>query len=215
MIVTRFAPSPTGGLHLGHAYSAMQSYDFAKRHGGKFLLRIEDIDPTRCKPEFTAAIFEDLAWLGLEWEEPVWLQSDRLHVYRQALNRLSNLGVLYPCFCTRKEIQEEVARSGEATHGSDGVIYPGTCRYLRDSAQRLASGEEYALRLDSAEALRSVGPLAWCDGQQVDISAFGDVVLARKDIGTSYHLSVTVDDAAQEVTHVIRGRDLYDATHAT
>ncbi len=217
-IVTRFAPSPTGRLHLGHAHSAL----FARAQagpGGGFLLRIEDIDPGRCRPEFIAGIEEDLAWLGLDWERPVRRQSDHLDDYRAALARLDGMGLLYPCFCTRKDIADEVARAGHAPHGPDGVLYPGLCRSLpaAERAARMAGGEAFALRLDMAAAIARAGRLDWHDraaGRQAATpEIFGDVVLARKDVPTSYHLAVTVDDAVQDVTLVTRGRDLFAATH--
>ncbi|MGE5546636.1 MAG: tRNA glutamyl-Q(34) synthetase GluQRS [Solirubrobacterales bacterium] len=213
--VTRFAPSPTGLLHLGHAHSAL----FAWRAGNRFLLRIEDIDPGRCREEFVEAIFTDLAWLGLTWETPVRRQSGHLDDYRAALDRLAGMGLLYPCFCTRREIEDEIARSGHAPHGPEGVLYPGTCRRL-DPAEvraRLDAGIPHALRLDVARASAIAGPLHWHDReagrQRAQPDLFGDVVLARKDVPTSYHLAVTVDDALQGVTLVTRGRDLFDATH--
>ncbi len=221
MIVTRFAPSPTGLLHLGHAFAALT----AARAGERFLVRIEDIDTTRCRPEFEAAIFEDLAWLGLTWETPVLRQSERFPAYRSALDALSARGLLYPCFCTRKEIADEIARAGEAPHGPEGALYPGTCRGLRaaERERRIASGASYALRLDAAKAAREVGALTFEEngadpsGKRGTISVnpmlFGDVVLARKETPASYHLAVAVDDAHQGVTLVTRGNDLFSATH--
>lgn len=216
--VTRFAPSPTGRLHLGHAHSALFARDCAGP-GGRFLLRIEDIDPGRCRPEFIDGIEEDLAWLGLDWEQPVRRQSQHLDDYRAALARLEARGLLYPCFCTRKDIADEVARSGHAPHGPDGVLYPGLCRNLSaaERADRLAAGEAHALRLDMIEGIKQAGPLAWLDHDAGPQSAtpeiFGDVVLARKDVPTSYHLAVTVDDSLQNVTLVTRGQDLFAASH--
>lgn len=224
--VTRFAPSPTGLLHLGHAYAALVAAETAERAGGVFLLRIDDIDRDRCRAEFEAAIYEDLSWLGLEWEKPVYRQSDHLNAYRSALTRLEKLGVLYPCFCTRKEIGEEIARIGDAPHGPEGSLYPGTCRRLDadERQRRIAAGQPFATRIDVAKALaatdgqpefheRGAGP----EGQRGVIAAqpelLGDAVLARRDIGTSYHLAVTVDDAAQGVNLVTRGYDLFHATH--
>ncbi|MEO5336688.1 MAG: tRNA glutamyl-Q(34) synthetase GluQRS [Magnetospirillum sp. WYHS-4] len=211
-VVTRFAPSPTGFLHLGHAHSALFAFETARAAGGRFLLRIEDIDPGRCRPEFTEAIFEDLAWLGLEWEEPVRRQSEHLHDYRAALARLEGLGLLYPCTCTRKEIMDEIARAPRAPHGPEGVLYPGTCR-----GRPMAAGKEAALRLDIAKALALAGPLTWRDREagivRADAALFGDVVLARKDVPTSYHLSVALDDHLQGVSLVTRGMDLFEATH--
>lgn len=218
-VVTRFAPSPTGHLHLGHAHSALFAWLAARAGGGRFLLRIEDIDPGRCRPEFEQALKEDLGWLGLSWPEPARRQSDHLDDYRAALDRLSGMGVIYPCFCTRKEIEEETARAGQAPHGPDGFLYPGICRRL-DEAERTArreAGTPFALRLDTAKATQLAGPLSWRDlgrgMQQARPETLGDVVLARKDVPTSYHLSVTVDDALQGVTLVTRGQDLFHATH--
>ena len=217
--VTRFAPSPTGLLHLGHAHSALFAWNAARAAGGRFLLRIEDIDIGRCRPEFVTALMEDLLWLGLTWPQPVRRQSEHLADYRLALERLQAQGLLYPCFCTRRDIADEIARSGAAPQGPDGPIYPGICRHLsaQEGALRIAADEAYALRLDVAKAKAAAGPLHWHDRGQGVISAmpdlFGDVVLARKDIATSYHLSVTVDDALQGVTLVTRGDDLLAATH--
>jgi glutamyl-Q tRNA(Asp) synthetase len=219
-VVTRFAPSPSGRLHLGHAHAALFAWRAAERAGGDCLLRIEDIDVGRCRPELEAAIEEDLAWLGLEWEKPVRRQSDCMADYAAALARLSERELLYPCFCTRKEIRAEVARADRAPHGPEGPLYPGTCRRLSTAERkaRLAAGETHALRLDVAKAASLAGPLAWTDlgrGEQaVRPEILGDVVLARKEIPTSYHLAVTVDDAIQGVTLVTRGEDLLPSTHA-
>lgn len=215
--VTRFAPSPTGRMHIGHAYSAL----FAARAaaGGRFLLRIEDIDPGRCRPEFEKGVYEDLAWLGLRWELPVRRQSEHFEDYRAALQKLDDGGVIYPCFCTRKDIQEEVSRAGHAPHGPDGILYPGTCRSLPRSerSDRIAGGEPHALRLDMARATAIAGALTFHDRRHgviaVDGPGCGDVVLARKDTPTSYHLAVTIDDAIQGITLVTRGDDLLHATH--
>jgi len=218
-IVTRFAPSPTGHLHLGHAHSALLGWQAARRAGGRFLVRIEDIDQTRCRPEFTADILDDLAWLGLDWDGPVRVQSEHLADYRDALDRLAGQGLLYPCFCTRTDIQAEVARADAAPHGPDGPLYPGTCRALTPAEReaRMATRVPFALRLDGARAAALTGALCWHDeiaGTVVaDAASHGDVVLARKDAPTSYHLSVTVDDALQGVTLVTRGEDLFAATH--
>lgn len=221
MIVTRFAPSPTGFLHLGHAFAAIT----AAHAGERFLLRIEDIDITRCRPEFEVAIYEDLAWLGLEWERPVLRQSERFDAYRAALDRLQAEGLLYPCFCTRAEIAAEIAQASEAPHGPEGPVYPGTCRHLNKDrrAERVASGAPFALRLDSREAAVLVGPLTFDEqgagpnGEQgtiaVDPLLFGDIVLARKETPASYHLAVVVDDAFQGATLVTRGNDLFAAAH--
>src|SRR5690606_10125529 len=219
MIVTRFAPSPTGRLHLGHAYSALFAWKAARGAGGRFLLRIEDIDEGRCRPEHVNGILEDLAWLGLDWDGPVRRQSAHLDDYAKALARLDEAGLLYPCFCTRAEIQAEIAAAGGAPHGPDGPLYPGTCRHLDVGrrAERMAAGEPFALRLDMGRAVAAAGPLEWRDRATGMVRAaperFGDVVLARKDVPTSYHLAVTVDDALQSVTLVTRGRDLFEATH--
>lgn len=221
MIVTRFAPSPTGHLHLGHAYSALLAHRAATESGGRFLLRMEDIDPVRCGPEYTEAIFEDLRWLGLTWEEPVRRQSEHMANYRQALEKLKNMGLLYPCFCTRSEVEAEIAAAGHAPHlkkqGPDGPLYPRTCRELSTEERRRMMGERPAVwRIDMGKACAAAGPLAWHDREKGEIEArpeaFGDVVLARKDVPTSYHLSVTVDDALQGVTLVTRGEDLFRAT---
>ncbi len=222
-IVTRFAPSPTGHLHLGHAYSALFAAAAARRHGGRFLLRIEDIDAARARPEFERAILEDLAWLGLEWEMPVRRQSEHMTDYGHAVDRLKAMGVLYPCFCTRAEIRAEIARSPGAPHEADGPLYPGTCKRLgaRERRRRADAGESFALRLDAGRAAGIVdgrgGHIAWTDAeagaQPVDAAVNGDVVIARKDVPASYHLAVTVDDALQGVTLVTRGRDLMPATH--
>jgi glutamyl-Q tRNA(Asp) synthetase len=217
--VTRFAPSPTGEIHLGHAYSALTAYFEGQGKTGRFLVRIEDIDPVRSKPEFEKAILEDLEWLGLEWEKPVRRQSKNLKDYREALDRLRRKGLVYPCFCTRKEIVAEIERSGRAPHGPDGPIYPGTCRNIdQEKAQkRIDNKETYALRLDMSRAATIVGPLTWFDRSHGKVKAqperFGDVVLARKDAPTSYHLAVTVDDHLQGISLVTRGADLFEATH--
>jgi glutamyl-Q tRNA(Asp) synthetase len=218
VIVTRFAPSPTGYLHLGHVRSAWEGWHAAREAGGRFLLRIEDIDRTRCRAEFDAAIGEDLAWLGLDWDGEVRRQSEHFADYRAALTRLDAEGMLYPCFCTRREIQAEIARAGGAPQGEDAPIYPGTCRLLSpgERADKIAAGADYALRLDIAAALVRTGALDWVEeGRHIaaEPAGLGDVVLARKDVPTSYHLAVTVDDALQGVTLVTRGVDLFAATH--
>lgn len=216
---TRFAPSPSGLLHLGHAYSALAAWEIAGHNGDHFVLRIEDIDTTRCSREFEDAIFEDLAWLGLRWNEPVMRQSERGPLYRSGLDQLKQMGVVYPCFCTRKEIQEEVARAVNAPHGPDGALYPGICRALStgEREQRLGDGELHAWRLDSSAAMTQTGPLYWYDKYlgkvAVQPALLGDVVIARKDIGTSYHLAVVVDDADQRMEVISRGKDLLHATH--
>ncbi|HZS82399.1 MAG TPA: tRNA glutamyl-Q(34) synthetase GluQRS [Stellaceae bacterium] len=218
-IVTRFAPSPTGLLHLGHAHAALYAWRRAREAGGRFLLRIEDIDATRCRAEFAQAILDDLAWLGLNWDGAVRRQSSAFADYAAALARLDALGLLYPCFCTRGEIQAEIARAGAAPHGPEGAIYPGLCRARprAEGRRRIAAGAPHALRLDVAKALAKVGALFWEDEEAgriaADPASHGDVVLARKDVPTSYHLAVTVDDALQGVTLVTRGEDLFTATH--
>jgi len=204
--VTRFAPSPNGRLHLGHALSAIIAHDLAKASGGRFLLRIEDIDGPRSRPELADEFRRDLAWLGLEWEE-VPAQSTRLESYAAAAEELKARGLLYPCSCTRKEIE-----AAGAVEGSDGLIYPGTCKRTPPDPARPA-----AWRLDAAKALAETGPLVWEDAlagpQTVDLSGLGDVVLVRKDLPASYHLAVTLDDAADGVTLVTRGADLFAASH--
>ena len=223
-VVSRFAPSPTGRLHLGHAWSAILAHDYARSRGGRFLLRIEDIDPGRSREEFTAGIEEDLAWLGLAWDGEVARQSRRLALYAEALERLKARGLVYPCFCTRSAIAAEIAASAAAPHpgsasaagGPDGPRYPGTCRRLFEGERAARMAEPHAWRLDAARAAAATGPLVWREGAAevpARPEAFGDVVLARKDAPVSYHLAVTLDDAAQGVSDVVRGRDLYAATH--
>jgi glutamyl-Q tRNA(Asp) synthetase len=213
-IVSRFAPSPTGRLHVGHAFSAVRAHDLARAVGGRFLLRIEDIDATRSRDAFVAGITDDLSWLGLAWDGSALRQSERMPVYAAALDRLRGSGLLYPCFCTRAEI----AASASAPHGREGPVYPGTCRALTPEERASRRAEPHCWRLDMAKALaRTPSPLTWHDaiaGRVVaDPGSQGDVVLARKDAPTSYHLAVTVDDAAQGVTDVVRGIDLFEATH--
>ncbi|MCX8476866.1 MAG: glutamyl-Q tRNA(Asp) synthetase [Sphingomonas sp.] len=253
VVHTRFAPSPTGRLHLGHAYSAIQSHDFARAQGGRFSLRIEDIDGTRSRPEHVEAILRDLEWLGLGWDGEVTYQSRRLDLYQAALDRLREMGLLYPCFCTRADI----AASLSAPHGSEGAVYPGTCRGLEapdltrphswrldvrralEFLPELVSGRgtiaegngggagasapvapaplHHSLRERSPSPSKLGEELWWHDAfagwLRADPLAHGDVVLARKDAPASYHLAVTVDDAAQGITHVVRGKDLFEATH--
>jgi glutamyl-Q tRNA(Asp) synthetase len=217
MSVTRFAPSPTGYLHLGHAYAAVM----ASRAGSVFKLRIEDLDRSRAREEFVAAIFEDLHWLGLIWSEPVLRQSERMAAYGEALTALEAEGLTYPCFCSRKEIADEIARALEAPHpgpGPDGPFYPGTCRMLSSAERqaRIAAGAPYAVRLDAARAAKRVGPLSFREhGEKiaVDPLKFGDLVLARKDVPAAYHLAVVVDDGFEGVTLVTRGEDLLAACH--
>lgn len=219
-LTTRFAPSPTGHLHLGHAFSAVTAWRRARQAGGRFLLRLEDIDATRCRPEYAEAILDDLRWLGLGWDGAVRVQSRHLAAYRAALETLAERGLLYPCFCTRADIAREVAAAGAAPHGPDGPLYPGTCRTLPapERAARLAAGLAHAWRLDMARAVAALpGPLWFEEEGEGRIPAepaqFGDVVLGRKDVPASYHLCVTHDDAAQGVTLVTRGVDLKPATH--
>jgi glutamyl-Q tRNA(Asp) synthetase len=215
-LVTRFAPSPTGRLHLGHAFSALLACDFARSRGGAFLLRIEDIDPGRSRAEHVDSIIEDLGWLGIEWDGEIIFQSERLDLYREALDRLEAAALVYPCFCTRAAIATEIAASAAAPHGPDGPHYPGTCRALTEKErERRMAAEPHAWRLDVAKAAAVAGPIYWRDGDtevQAEPAGHGDVVLARKDAPVSYHLAVTVDDAAQGITDVVRGRDLYSAT---
>jgi glutamyl-Q tRNA(Asp) synthetase len=213
MITTRFAPSPTGHLHLGHAFSAYHAWKRARTAQGRFLLRLEDIDPTRCRPDYAAAILEDLAWLGLDWDGEPRVQSAHLAEYRTVLDALADQGLVYPCFCTRADI----ARSVAAPHGPDGApLYPGTCRRLSTAErdERIAAGERFALRLDTTAAYRP--GLSFHEEGEGRIPChperFGDVVLARKDAPASYHLCVTHDDATQQITMVTRGEDLKSAT---
>jgi glutamyl-Q tRNA(Asp) synthetase len=214
-VVTRFAPSPTGYLHLGHAFSALTAWRAARDVGGRFLLRIEDIDIRRCKAEFTEAILVDLAWLGLDWDGEVRRQSRHFDDYGAALDRLGATDLVYPCFCTRADI----AAATSAPHGPDGPLYPGTCRDRSSDERRrlMDAGTEFALRLDAEKAAAAAGPYGFHDARHGDVEGepllFGDVVIARKDTPTSYHLAVTVDDHLQGVTLVTRGEDLYPATH--
>ena len=213
MFKTRFAPSPTGLLHLGNIYSALQCESWAKEHHAALLLRIEDIDFTRCKPEFTQQMMDDLAWVGVSFDGDVMYQSQRLKLYDKALQKLISMGVLYPCFCTRKEIQTHSINS----HALDN--YPKTCCALdAEEVLKRKQNEAYAWRLDSQKVSAVVAnqDLYWLDGdekkQWFNLDDIGDVVIGRKDIQVSYHLAVVVDDAAQAITHVIRGRDLRDST---
>ncbi|MGC2778741.1 MAG: tRNA glutamyl-Q(34) synthetase GluQRS [Bradyrhizobium sp.] len=226
--VFRFAPSPNGHLHLGHAYSALLNFQRAQQSGGRFLLRIEDIDPTRCRPAFEQAIYEDLAWLGLTWEEPARRQSQHLSDYGAALARLQGMGLVYPSFESRAEIARLVAQreaEGAWPRDPDGApLYPGTAKTLPAArrAELMAGGAPYALRLDMAAAAGRVGVLAWNEhgtgpsGETGLVTArpdvWGDVILARKETPTSYHLAVVIDDALQGVTEVVRGQDLFHAT---
>ena len=224
--VFRFAPSPNGYLHLGHALSALVNFDMARAKGGCLLLRIEDIDRARCRPEYEAAIYEDLAWLGIAWEEPVLRQSQRFGVYAEAAQRLEAQGLLYPCFATRLEIAE--AAAGGAIDPEGAPLYPGLHKRLTraEIEERIAAGEPYALRLHADRALEAAKrqldgrPLVFTEldesGAPQVVEArperWGDAVMLRKDVPASYHLAVVVDDARQAITHVVRGRDLYAAT---
>ena len=226
--VFRFAPSPNGYLHLGHALSALLNADLARASGGRLLLRIEDVDQSRCRPEYEQAIYEDLAWLGIDWEKPVRRQSDHFDAYRNALAKLQSKGLLYASFESRGDIARMIAQQGNAQdwpRDPDGaLIYPGRRNAMTDAERkkRMDDGEPYALRLDMNAAIARVGPLTWSEAGQGpgretgDVSAFpqvwGDVILARKDVPTSYHLSVVVDDALQGVTQVVRGQDLFWST---
>ncbi len=226
--VFRFAPSPNGYLHLGHAFSALLNFDLARQTGGRLLLRVEDIDLTRCRPEFEAAIHEDLTWLSIAWEQPVRRQSEHLADYREALEKLASQGLVYPSFETRAEIAKLVAQreaSGPWPRDPDGApLYPGTAKLLSpdERARLLESDAPYALRLDMAAARARAGDLGWRDlgegpdGETGTVAAWpeawGDVILARKETPTSYHLSVVVDDALQGVTEVVRGQDLFWST---
>ena len=225
--IFRFAPSPNGYLHLGHALSALIDFEMARALDGRFLLRVEDIDATRCRPEFEQAIYQDLAWFGIAWEEPVRRQSENLDAYRDALGKLEAQGLVYPSFESRADIARHIAQHTGAPwpHDPDGSpLYPGTAKRLtpEERARRIAEGQPYALRLDTSAAMKRTGALTWVEigadpkqnheTQMAEPQAWGDVVLARKDTPTSYHLSVVVDDALQGVTHVVRGQDLYQAT---
>ncbi|WP_425078240.1 tRNA glutamyl-Q(34) synthetase GluQRS [Ruegeria denitrificans] len=231
--VTRFAPSPTGPLHLGHAYSAMIASDMARSENGQFLLRIEDIDRSRSRPHWEDQIYDDLNWLGLTWPEPVLRQSDRLVIYDRALDRLWKKGLLYPCLCNRKDIAAAASapQEGAPLLGPDGIIYPGTCRKVNQGIElrQKPHPRDQVLRLDVAKACRTIRDparfqfleLGSGPGGETGTIAFtpdemeasvGDIVLARRDMGTSYHLSVVLDDAAQGITRVVRGQDLFEAT---
>ncbi len=209
---TRFAPSPTGYLHLGHVYSALQ----CQALGGEMLLRFEDIDFTRVREEYYEAIVEDLAWMGITFAHEPWRQLDRMHLYEQALERLKELGVVYPCFCTRKELMHH---NLSAPHDDQVVLYNGHCKGMSETERmnKIADGVPYSWRLDSEKAQSLAGALTFTDERRgeivVEAGVLGDVILARKDIKTSYHIAVVVDDAAQGITDVVRGADLFDSTH--
>ena len=222
MLTTRFAPSPTGYLHLGHALSAVNAWRRARSAAGRFLLRLEDIDPVRCRPEYADAIQTDLTWIGLDWDSPVRVQSRHLPEYHAVLDGLAQRRLVYPCFCTRTDIAREIAASAAAPHGPDGApLYPGTCRLLSatERVERIAAGQRFALRLDMTKAIRAAAGRSDLTYQEegegrviCHPERFGDVVLARKDAPASYHLCVTHDDAIQGVTLVTRGADLRPAT---
>ena len=218
-VVTRFAPSPTGLLHLGSAYPALVAWTRAREAGGRFLVRIEDTDIRRCRREFETAILHDLKWLGLDWDGEVRRQSDHFRDYGRELDRLGDRGLVYPCFCSRAEIEREIAASGHAPHGPDGPLYPGTCRHLSpaERQRRISAGREFCMRLDTARAATAAGPYDFVDEGRGRIEGqpqlLGDFVIARKDTPTSYHLAVTVDDHLQGVTLVTRGEDILPSTH--
>lgn len=217
-VVTRFAPSPTGPLHLGHAFSALTASSLARQAGGQFLLRIEDIDQSRARPEWETQIFDDLAWLGLDWSRPVLRQSENMAAYREALEQLAAMGLTYACTCSRRDILNAASapQEGASLLGPDGIVYPGTCKGTGRPAERAA------IRLHMDRALEFIEGIAWEETGGDDLPRnmtksaarddIGDIVLARRGMGTSYHLSVVVDDAAQGITHVVRGRDLAEAT---
>ena len=218
--ITRFAPSPTGSLHLGHLYAALFARDLAAKHGGTFLLRFEDIDTTRVREKFYSETEEDLRWLGVQWDgTPPLRQTDRFTEYEQALDTLKSLGVVYPCFCTRREIERELGNLTRAPHGPDGPLYPGTCKNLtqQEIASKVDSQQAPCWRLDAQRAKEFTGELTFTDSTQgiipVNHLLLGDLVLARKDIGTSYHIAVVVDDAFQNISDVSRGKDLLESTH--
>ena len=223
MLNTRFAPSPTGYLHLGHIYSALFARINAKLQGGRFLLRMENIDSDRCQPFYEDIIKKDLQWLGITWDGIIRRQSEHLEDYASALGKLKQMGVLYPCFCSRKKIQREVQESNRAPHnvnaGFEATIYPGICRNLtlKTKKKKIENGIPYALRLNIERANQLVGNIKWVDFDEGEIQAtpslFGDVVVARKDVQTSYHLAVTVDDHLQGINFVTRGQDLCQITH--
>ncbi|MEP2989898.1 MAG: tRNA glutamyl-Q(34) synthetase GluQRS [Parasphingorhabdus sp.] len=216
-VVVRFAPSPNGLLHLGHAYAAMVVHDYARARGGKFLLRIEDIDLGRSKPEFVDAILADLQWLGLDWDSEPIFQSQRLDSYADATTRLKDMGLFYPCFCTRSKMRA-LQEENPQIEGPDGPIYAGTCRHLSlQEAELRMESEPHSWRIDVTKAANLAGSLSWIDeksGEQIaSPEQLGDVVLIPKETPVSYHLAVTLDDARDGITHVVRGHDLFASTH--
>ena len=219
MIRTRFAPSPTGHLHLGHAYAAQVAWQLAQSLDGDFLVRFEDIDHTRVRDEFYRSTLDDLKWLGFHPFPEPQSQLDHLEDYQRALEILQTLGVVYPCFCSRRDIQSEIENMPRAPHGPEGPLYPGTCRHLSHAERKAkeSTSQPPVWRLDATKAAEITGPLTFSDGRlgtfSVDPHLLGDVILARRDIGTSYHLAVVLDDARQQITHVTRGKDLLSSTH--
>jgi glutamyl-Q tRNA(Asp) synthetase len=218
-VVTRFAPSPTGELHLGGAYSAWTGWHRAREAGGRFLVRIEDIDIRRCRRAFEHALLQDLRWLGFTWDGEVRRQSEHFADYGKVLDQLDERGLIYPCFCSRADIEREIAASANAPHGPDGPLYPGICRHLslQERRARMSAGHEHCMRLDAERAAMQAGPYHFVDETHGRIEGeplvLGDFVIARKDTPTSYHLSVTVDDQLQRITLVTRGEDVLPSTH--
>lgn len=216
---TRFAPSPTGHMHLGHAFSAIFASELAKAIGGNMYLRIEDIDPNRSRLIFEESIYEDLDWLGIKYEKEVRRQSEHMNDYEIAMDKLYKLGVIYPCFCSRSDIKAEIMRAGNAPHAEENIFYPGTCRRLtkQERLNKIEKERNYAWRLNIRAAAKKLGNIFWEDirlgKHNVPVGTIGDVVLGRKDILTSYHLSVTVDDHIQDIGIISRGEDLVDSTH--
>ena len=216
---TRFAPSPSGHMHLGHAFSAIFAYEISKKLGGKFILRIEDIDPNRSSLLFEESIYEDLEWLNLKYDKKVRRQSEHMEDYKAAIEELNKLGFVYPCFCSRTDIKAEIMRAGNAPHQEENIFYPGTCRRLtqKERLKKLEKERNFAWRLNVRAAAKKLDNLVWediCLGvKNIPVGTIGDVVLARKDIPTSYHLSVTLDDHIQRIGLVSRGEDLVESTH--
>jgi len=216
---TRFAPSPTGHMHLGHVFSALFSYEAAKKLGGKFILRIEDIDPQRSSKVFEESIYEDLEWLQIKYSKDIRHQDEHMDDYKGAIKELQKLDMVYPCFCSRSDIKAEIMRAGNAPHEEEASIYPGTCRRLskEEQIEKISTETSFAWRLNIRAAAKKLGNLVWSDlrlGKHiVPVGTMGDVVLARKDVPTSYHLSATLDDHIQKIGLVTRGEDLVSATH--